>query len=310
MEDVLSGVESYIPEENRETVREYLLSVPGQKPEVKHKVFSSLKAAVRSYVAIRGSTGMSVRELLDYAIKSCGGTLPRASYAPPAIGYVTPGMRTSQDAGDRRIYIEEKVSSLAARLLEVAVPEKEVPFEQLIKPRRDLSGAEENKPVVAIGNMNERKDFEPVYDTRAEADISDAVLLILRNLYVPKSGGKDSTRKLPELKKELLEIAEKNGSREDFIKAVSERFSIRYDIQDEAAREEVLEEHRTDPVIDYRIGNRIYKLKKSQIAAIERNVESELDNWVESQEKSMSPQEYYDLLLRYEKYTEEKLWRK
>ena len=87
-------------------------------------------------------------------------------------------------------------------------------------------------------------------------------------------------------------------------------FSIRYDIQDEAAREEVLEEHRTDPVIDYRIGNRIYKLKKSQIAAIERNVESELDNWVESQEKSMSPQEYYDLLLRYEKYTEEKLWRK
>lgn len=132
--------------------------------------------------------------------------------------------------------MEEKVSSLAARLLEVAVPEKEVPFEQLIKPRRDLSGAEENKPVVAIGNMNERKDFEPVYDTRAEADISDAVLLILRNLYVPKSGGKDSTRKLPELKRELLEIAEKNGSREDFIKAVSERFSIRYDIQDEAAR--------------------------------------------------------------------------
>jgi len=63
-------------------------------------------------------------------------------------------------------------------------------------------------------------------------------------------------------------------------------------------------------VIDYRIGNRIYKLKKSQIAAIERNVESELDNWVESQEKSMSSQEYYDLLLRYEKYTEEKLWRK
>ncbi|WP_276781826.1 hypothetical protein [Treponema succinifaciens] len=63
-------------------------------------------------------------------------------------------------------------------------------------------------------------------------------------------------------------------------------------------------------MIDYRIGNRIYKLKKSQIAAIERNVESELDNWVESQEKSMSPQEYYDLLLRYEKYTEEKLWRK
>lgn len=134
------------------------------------------------------------------------------------------------------IYIEEKVSSLAARLLEVAVPEKEVPFEQLIKPRRDLSGAEENKPVVAIGNMNERKDFEPVYDTGAEADISDEVLLILRNLYIPKSGGKDSTRKLPELKKELLEIAEKNGSREDFIKAVSERFSIRYDIQDEAAR--------------------------------------------------------------------------
>ena len=236
IEDVLADVESYIPEENRETVREYLLSVPGQKPEVKHKVFSSLKAAVRSYVEIRGSTGMSVRELLDYAIKSCGGTLPRASYAPPAIGYVTPSMRTSQDAGDRRIYMEEKVSSLAARLLEVVVPEKEVPFEQLIKPRRDLSGAEENKPVVAIGNMNERKDFVPVYDTRAEADISDAVLLILRNLYVPKSGGKDSTRKLPELKKELLEIAEKNGSREDFIKAVSERFSIRYDIQDEAAR--------------------------------------------------------------------------
>ena len=236
MEDVLSDAESYIPEGNRETAREYLLSVPEQKPELKHKVFSSLKAAVRSYVAIRGSTGMSVRELLDYAIKSCGGTLPRASYAPPAIGYVTPGMRTSQDAGDKRIYIEEKVSTLVAELLGSAAPEKEVPVEQLMKSRRDLFGAEENKPVVAIGNMNERKDFEPVYDTGAEANISDTVLLILRKLYVPKSGGKDSPRKLLELKKELLEIAEKNGSGEDFIKAISERFRVRYDIQDEAAR--------------------------------------------------------------------------
>ena len=235
-ENVLADAESYIPEENRETAREYLLSVPGQKPEVKHKVFSSLKAAVRSYAAIRGSTGMSVRELLDYAIKSCGGTLPRASYAPPAIGYVTPGMRTSQDAGDRRIYIEEKVSSLVERLLEAAVPEKEVPVEQLIKTRRNLLGAEENRPAVAIGNMNERREFVPVYDTGAAADISDAVLLILRNLYVPKSSAKDSTRKLPELKKELLEIAEKAGSGENFIKAVSERFNIRYDIQDETAR--------------------------------------------------------------------------
>ena len=236
MEDVLADIESYIPEENMETVREYLLSVPGQKPEVKHKVFSSLKAAVRSYVAIRGSTGMSVRELLDYAIKSCGGTLPRASYTPPAIGYVTPGMRTSQDAGDKRIYIEEKVCTLVAGLLGSVAPEKEVPVEQLMKPRRDLFGAEENKPVVAIGNMNERKDFEPVYDTGAEAGLNDSVLLILKKLYMPKSGGKDSPRKLPELKKELLEIAEKNGSGEDFIKAVSERFRVRYDIQDETGR--------------------------------------------------------------------------
>lgn len=134
------------------------------------------------------------------------------------------------------IYIEEKVSSLAARLLEVAVPEKEVPFEQLIKPRRDLSGAEENKPVVAIGNMNGRREFVPAYDNGAEADASGAVLFILKNFYVPRSIGKDSSSNQPELKRELLEIAEKNGSREDFIKAVSERFSIRYDIQDEAAR--------------------------------------------------------------------------
>lgn len=84
----------------------------------------------------------------------------------------------------------------------------------------------------------------------------------------------------------------------------------RKELESEAAREEGLEEHRTDPVIDYRIGNRVYKLRKSQIAAIERNVEAELDSWVESQERSMSPQEYYELLLRYEKYTEEKLWRK
>ena len=109
------------------------------------------------------------------------------------------------------IYREEKVSSLAARLLEVAVPEKEVPFEQLIKPRRDLSGAEENKPVVAIGNMNERREFVPVYDNGAEAGASDSVLFILRNLYVPRSGGKDSSGNQPELKKEFLEIAEKAG---------------------------------------------------------------------------------------------------
>ena len=236
MEDVLADAETYIPKENRETAREYLLSVPEQNPGLKHNVFSSLKATVRSYVAIRGSTGMSVRELFDYAIKSCGGIMPRTSYAPPAIGYVTPGMRTSQDAGDKRIYIEEKVSTLVAELLGSAAPEKDVPVEQLIKMRRNLSGTEENKAVVAIGNINERKGFEPVYDTGAEADINNAVLLILRKLYVPKSGGKDSLRKQPELKKELLEIAEKARSGEDFIKAVSERFSVRYDIQDEAGR--------------------------------------------------------------------------
>ena len=102
------------------------------------------------------------------------------------------------------IYIEEKISSLAARLLEVAVPEKEVPFEQLIKPRRDLSGAEENKPVVAIGNMNGRREFVPAYDNGAEADASGAVLFILKNFYVPRSIDKDSSSNQPELKKELL----------------------------------------------------------------------------------------------------------
>lgn len=236
IEEVLADVESYIPESNRESAREYLLSVPEQKSELKGKVLAALKAAARNYVAIRSSTGMSVRELLDYAIKSCGGTLLRASYAPPAIGYVTPGMRTSQDAGDKRIYIEEKVSTLVAELLGSAAPEKEVSIEQHMKPHVASYGSEENKPVVAIGNVNERKDFVPVYDTVAEARLNDFVLLILKKLYMPKSGGKDYSRKQTELKKELLEIAEKARSGEDFIKAVSERFNIQYDIQDEGAR--------------------------------------------------------------------------
>ncbi len=236
IEEVLADVESYIPESNRESAREYILSVPEQKSELKGKILAALKAAARKYVAIRSSTGMSVRELLDYAIKICGGTLPRASYVPLAIGYVTPGMRTSQDAGDRRIYIEEKVSTLVAELLGSVAPEKEVPVEQLMKPHVDSYGSEENKPVVAIGNVNERKDFEPIYDTGVEAGLNDSVLLILKKLYMSKSGGKDYSRKQTELKKELLEIADKARSGEDFIKAVSERFNIQYDIQDEAAR--------------------------------------------------------------------------
>lgn len=128
-------------------------------------------------------------------------------------------------------------------------------------------------------------------------------ITIGKNIYFRNGAYKPETeegRKI--LAHELTHVAQNENS-DDY------RNTTRKELEAEAIQEEFLEEHMSDPMIDYRIGTKTYKLKKSQITAIERNVEKALDEWVENQERSMSTSEYYDLLLRYEKYREEQ-WRK
>ena len=140
-------------------------SIPEQKAEVKAKVYGSLYNAVKNYQTIRMSTGMSIKELFDYAIKNAHGTLPKASYVPPTFGYVTPNSKAAGGAngvdptGNKRIYFENKISSLYENLLKEELPQKTVNFEQLEK---EFSNALKEKPVVKL-NVNSAKDFEMIY---------------------------------------------------------------------------------------------------------------------------------------------------
>ena len=108
---------------------------------------------------------MSIKELFDYAIKNAHGTLPKASYVPPTFGYVTPNSKAAGGAngadptGNKRIYFENKISSLYENLLKDELPQKTVNFEQLEK---EFSNALKEKPVVKI-KIDSAKDFEMIY---------------------------------------------------------------------------------------------------------------------------------------------------
>ena len=72
-EFVEKAIKEYLPQENQATAMEYIFSLPEQDVSVKQNIYKILAAAVKNYMTIRMSTGMSIRELFDYAIKKSGG---------------------------------------------------------------------------------------------------------------------------------------------------------------------------------------------------------------------------------------------
>lgn len=236
MDEILKEAEQFIPEANRKSAREYLLSIPEQKSEAKIKIFSSLKAAVRNYVAIRNSTGMNIKELFDFAIKENGGTLPKASYIPPAIGYVTPGMQAKTDLGSKRIFIERTTSNLFNELIHSDMPVKKVVLAQLEKRYDEKNKDNRNRPVITIRNLNGHKNFVQVYDDGDSLAVNEVVLQILRRIWLYRQDGQNTEEMQPEVQKILAKIAKESNSKEDFIKTLEESFQVQYDIQDETSR--------------------------------------------------------------------------
>jgi len=99
---------------------------------------------------------------IDYAIKQSHGTLPKASFVPPVSGYVTPNAKPALEndvTGRKRIYFENKISSLFEMLKKHQLPQKSVSLTQLEKEFEKFLKAE---PLVQI-KINSARDFEMLY---------------------------------------------------------------------------------------------------------------------------------------------------
>lgn len=152
-----------LPSENLETAINYINSIPEQRIEIKAKVEKSLKNAIANYLEIRSSTGMNIKELFDFAIKSNGGRLPKASFEPPVVGYITPGQQKKIDEGERPVYFEQPVENFIAELITSEYPTKEVSVSELIKQSKksrsktiklSTKNPNQNKMIYSIGNTD------------------------------------------------------------------------------------------------------------------------------------------------------------
>jgi hypothetical protein len=78
------------------------------------------------------------------------------------------------------------------------------------------------------------------------------------------------------------------------------------ELEAEAGNEESIERYNPDPYENIKAGGKNYKIRKSMKAKLNCMVETELENWVESQERVLSKEEYLKLLLKYKKYLVER----
>lgn len=225
-------IKEKLPQENQSAALAYISSLPEQTESVKTEVYKTLCSAVKNYLTVRMSTGMSIKELFDYAVKSRGGKLPKASFTPPVVGYIssanTSSSQTKDATGEKRIYFEGKVSTLFVELINKPTPHKEVNLE-VLEEVYERSLSKKKCETVKIGYMHSSAEKETIiiYDTDDIKTINPAILEILKTLYVSK----------PETKNKIRELAKVSESREDFIKSLSKQFQIEYNFADEIARE-------------------------------------------------------------------------
>lgn len=233
IESIGRFVRELLPEENQGAAQEYLASLPEQSPEIKPKVYQALEEAVRNYLAVRMSCGMSIRELFDYAVKSSGGRLPKSSFTPPAVGYINQNasVRRNDDAGNKRIYFEKTVSALMEELKKGPQPQKDVPLSQLEETYERII-ANKKLPVVKIGRTFTSGGSSSgtdliIYDAGDNTGISPVIAALLRSMEV--SG--------EEAKARIMELAAKTGSQEEFIKSLKKEFQLEYSLGETEARQ-------------------------------------------------------------------------
>ena len=78
------------------------------------------------------------------------------------------------------------------------------------------------------------------------------------------------------------------------------------ELEQEAMIAEQAAKYDTDPIVEYKVGSKVYKLRQSQINWIEEEADRKLEEYIIEQERFLSEEEYLELLLKYEKYTEER----
>ena len=242
-------VKESLPVENQESALEYIASLPEQPEAAKASVYKALYAAVKNYLTVRMSTGMSIKELFDYVVKSQGGKLPKASFTPPLVGYINSANSdavSAKDAtGEKRIYFDGKVSALFEELMNKPLPQKEVSLEAL-EEAYEKSLSKKNRKTVKLGfknpdvvknNGTEATESSAIYDIGDAKTINPLILAVLKMLYISEK----------ESRKKLVELAKVSQSRQDFIRAVSKDFQIEYNFADENAREVFAEQNRNVP---------------------------------------------------------------
>lgn len=74
------------------------------------------------------------------------------------------------------------------------------------------------------------------------------------------------------------------------------------ELEEEAENNEKNSRYNPSPLITKKIGNKEYAYTKKQWKEISQDCLREVESWIENQEKFLSEEEYYKLLLRYEKW--------
>lgn len=242
-------VKESLPVENQESALEYIASLPEQPEAAKASVYKALYAALKNYLTVRMSTGMSIKELFDYVVKSQGGKLPKASFTPPLVGYINSANSdavSAKDAtGEKRIFFDGKVSALFEELMNKPLPQKEVSLE-VLEEAYEKSLSKKNRKTVKLGFKNpdvvkntgtQATESSAIYDIGDAKTINPLILAVLKMLYISEK----------ESRKKLVELAKVSQSRKDFIRAVSKDFQIEYNFADENAREVFAEQNRNVP---------------------------------------------------------------
>ena len=226
LESIERLVKELLPEENQGAAQEYIASLPEQSPEIKVEVYQALEEAVKNYLAIRMSCGMSIRELFDYAVKKNGGKLPKSSFTPPTVGYINQNAsaRRNGDAGNKRVYFERTVSALMEELKKGPQPQKDVPLSQLEDAYERIL-ANKKLPIVKIGRTfasgGSSSGTDPIiYDTGDNTGINPMIASLLRLVQV--SDEKTKVR--------ITELAAKSSSEEEFINSLKKEFLLEYSL--------------------------------------------------------------------------------
>lgn len=227
----LNQIIEKLPSENQEYAIEYINSIPEQNPDVSIDVFSNLYNAIANYSVIRSSTGISLRELFDYSIKSAKGSLPKASIQPPVIGYITPNMQNAVQKdflGNKVVYFDINIELLCNEIQQMPFLKKEI---SVLELENRYDEASKDKPVLIIGRSNPNQKEEMIYDFEGEI-LNPSVLLLLKTLIQKAENNETQLVNISkdDCKRKIIEIARKSDTQDEFIDTLKKEFNVKLDL--------------------------------------------------------------------------------